>query len=205
MGLCHKRMKPLLERMNTTFGLKPLGWDSNWTDFKYTHMLRAAQSEDPWVTMAHTLAPVHVNMTYNHEIEKHRLEYRDQFIQKEKVAAKLISSWVDFLKREDPSAVLVVFGDHGFILSMGQSFSELETDEERRFFVVDQHAISLSVWPKVTCKTSFDREAAKGYITMSQMARALVRCLAGGVDPLPANSRYRLPYEDARYEDYKYE
>lgn len=205
MGLCHEKLKSVLSRINGTYGLKRGGWDPDWDNFLDERMLMAATARQPWVTMAHTLAPAHVKIGYNHDIEEHRLEYRETFIKREKIAAKLIEKWVDFIQREDPGAVLIVYGDHGSYLTTATQYVNVASDDERRFFVVDRHAITLAVWPKMKCGESFDRENEKGYVTMSQFARSLIKCLAGGADPVSRKTSDTLPYENLRYEDYRYE
>ena len=209
MGLCHEFTRPLFAELVTS-GLKRLGWDPMWDDFLSARMLLAAKAQRPWFTMAHTLAPAHVHGGYRHENEKDRIVYRETFIKREKIAADLIAKWVEFIKREDPNAILVISGDHGFWLTEGQYNHEMDTDEKRRFFVIDRHAISLSIWPKDTCQGEFDREVAKGHITVTQMVRALIRCLAGGTDPLPENVQSRLQYGwegigEEEYGTYTYE
>ncbi|KAB2939019.1 MAG: hypothetical protein K8F92_19160 [Hyphomicrobium sp.] len=210
LGLCHAQMQPWLKGWNVSEGLQALGWDPEWRHFKFNQMERAARdaarSAGPWVTVAHTLAPAHVRVGYDHAKEADRIEYRQTFIEREKIAADLIAAWVAFLKREDPGAILLVYGDHGFWLSNSQAFDELTTEEERRFFVLDRHAISLSVWPKHVCSEVFDEEERRGYVTMTLVARALIRCLGNGRDPLPAMADYRPPYEGAKpFGDYRYE
>ena len=155
--------------------------------------------------MAHTLAPAHVKGGYRHTNKADRLEYRNTFIAREKIASDLMLKHMEFIKKEDPNAIVFIYGDHGFMLSAGQRFGSLTSDEERKFLVQDRHGALFSVWPEQACQKWFDQASAKGHITMTQIARALLVCLANGEDPVIGKFDNKLPFKGEKFEDYVYE
>ena len=113
---------------------------------------------------------------------------------------------LDQLEREDPTAILYIFGDHGPWRSRGTWETRFAKDPE--FFVHDRFGILGGVFPKGRCKTYVDLRNEQTYTTSVQGAEAILKCLTEGrYQELDQVYRINQSVDGVsdKFEDYVYE
>ena len=203
-GYCHMLSSLLL---NNVFGLagvfrEPYG---EWLRDQFS---RALKSQRRSFSIAYIFSPSHVISSYAGRPEQFTL-YRQIFNHKKHEAADYVRSLTEFIRDNDPDALLFIFGDHGVRLTNGQSWEDQEDEKARAFFIRDNYAVLGGVYPKDACSEWQDLGA---YVTPAKVARAIVRCLSGE-EPFLRPPSYALDYDyrgytgavPLRYEDYLYE
>ena len=161
----------------------------------------------PHFLIAHLNVPGHTESYFRYDDRDHVDEFKDHYTQGSNEAAGYLEDIVNHLKRNDPDAILFVYGDHGPYLSQGMRF------EERPGFVVqDRFAILGGVYPRDRCATNIDAALDKGYLTILDGVHAILGCLSGGQNVLVRPRENRLggtggvprdsgyDYDDFRYE-----
>ena len=166
----------------------------------------------PQFLIAHLNVPGHTESYFRYDDRDHVDEFRDHYIQGTNEAAGYLRDIVDHLKRNDPDAILFVYGDHGPYLSQGMRF-----EERPGFFVQDRFAILGGVYPRTRCAAYFDTALGKGHLTILDGVHAILGCLSGGQSALVRPRENRLggtggvprdsgyDYGDFRYEEGGYE
>ena len=194
-------------RMLNVFGLakafrKPYG---EWLRSQFS---RALNSQQRSFFIAYIFRPGHVSLDYAGRPEQFAL-YRYVFNHKKHEAADYVRSLTEFIRDNDPGALLFIFGDHGVRLTNGQSWEDQEDEKARAFFIRDRYGVLGGMYPKDACSEWRDLGV---YVTPAKVGRAIVRCLSGE-DPFLRPPSYPLDYDyrgytgdtPLRYEDYLYE
>jgi hypothetical protein len=157
----------------------------------------------PQLVIAHTSPPQHTptNGTWGGSADEIRA-FRDVYRKASDTAVKNLDRILAAIKEHDSSAVLLIFGDHGPTLSRTKTF-----EDDATYFVQDRYGILAGVYPQETCKDTFDSPFSAGYVTTPELARLLVKCLAGGVDPFTVpythevrTKRYTIDFRKYLYE-----
>ena len=128
---------------------------------------------EPQFTMAHLYAPGHVGPSYRHGSEADLERFRTQYLRGIESAADSLDLIVRHVEREDPGAILLVYGDHGMYVSEGVEF-----DGDPEFFVQDRYGVLGGVFPPDACAPWFDRAAAPGWMTLLDAVHAVLSCLS---------------------------
>jgi len=170
-------------------------------DFVLERIRVAARDGNPWLTLAYLPSPGHVDMAHDNHRASDRDAFRETFNRNQIAVAREIETVIATIRELDPGAIVLVFGDHGPMLTRNQT---LEEDPE--FFVLDHHAIRMAIWPGAACRVEFDGASRGGFITIAMAVRAIIICLADGVDPVNKSVTYSLPYwTKDRYDRYLYD
>jgi hypothetical protein len=116
------------------------------------------------------------------------------------------------IRRLDPDSIVLVFGDHGPLVSWradgpGHFLAGPE------FFILTRHPIRMAIVPGEACAREIDDLSRGGYITLAMAMRAIITSLSGGLDPVHETVTYSLPYAKTpygrgkvwRYEDFLYD
>ena len=106
---------------------------------------------------------------------------------------------IEHVRSNDPTAILLMFGDHGMHLSRG-----VDAEDDPAFYLQDRFAILGGVYPPDRCEEHFDEAEAKGYMTTLDAVHAILGCLSGGQTALmePRRDRFLEGLEEHRY-DYR--
>jgi hypothetical protein len=184
--------------------LKPPG---RWVSVpRYAELVRqrirvAARDGRPWLTLAYVFSPRHVVQSYNYHRAGDRDAYRREFARNQSEAAREIDELIATIREVDPGAIVLVFGDHGALMSRG---TEYRDDPE--FYVLDRHGVRMAIWPGGVCAREIDAASGGGFITVAMAVRAIITCLSDGLDPVDKSVTYSLPYGDREsYGRYLYE
>lgn len=113
----------------------------------------AATDNVPWVSVFHLWEPGHTTSDYRHDNEIKRREFKFDFHNRARNAAKDALNIVAEIKKYDRNPIIIISGDHGPRLSEGwevdQSIRDLFSFEER---IEDTQGIGLFVYPNDFCK-----------------------------------------------------
>ena len=96
-------------------------------------------------------------------------KYKEFFIKRTLHARQLIEK-IEHLRRQYPDSVFIISGDHGPWLSRTET-------EDRRFIVLDRHAVALALLNASNlCSSSRDWLERQKYLTPSRMLAAALAC-----------------------------
>jgi hypothetical protein len=169
-------------------------------DFLMHAIEEVSRRPEPQFLFAHISPLTHSPKNYTGTSDQMKA-FREKYAKHDAKAAKNLDRIAGYLRTNDPTALLFVFGDHGAWLSRNVSF-----EEDKIFYIQDRYAIMGGVRPSGACASSFAQPISEKYTTTPQVARMLIRCLAGGRDAF--DSSYRHPFPSGlsgNYEDYMYE
>ena len=171
-------------------------------------IMKVDVSGGPQFVMAHLSYPGHVRMySYRHGDASQFSAYQARYLERSNSAARQLDAIVRHLEENDPSAILLVYGDHGTMASMGVKFADNPT-----FTVQSYYGVLGGVYPRETCAAWFDEaEAAQNHMTILDAVHALLRCLSGGESALakprnrtiffgPAKGQDRSIFDEHLYE-----
>ena len=97
-------------------------------------------------------------------------EFKRYFVREAQEARELIEK-IDRLRKRYPESIFIVAGDHGPYLS------RTAPEEERRFIMLDRHAVALALLNASNlCTPSRDWLARQRYLTPSRMLAASLAC-----------------------------
>ncbi|MDH3691979.1 MAG: hypothetical protein OEU36_21265 [Gammaproteobacteria bacterium] len=158
------------------------------------------KSPNNWLTLAYVYSPGHTKTSFDPYNSEHLRKYGEAFREKRDFeAAAYIKELIRAIYENDPSAVLLIFGDHGAWISRGlwqkKQIAENSPLTREEIFQ-DRHAIAAALYPKDFCRDDFEEP-----IGIVRIGRNIVKCLSGGKDPLPAF--YQANDDD--FLEYKYE
>ena len=133
----------------------------------------------PQFAMAHLWTPGHA-FGFRYGDEDHLLRYRAAYLRGSLDAAWLLWRLLAHLDENDPQAILLVYGDHGPLLSAKSTFAD-----SREFVVQDRFGVLGGVYPPSACEQEFDAaQERRAYLTVLDAVHAVLRCLSGGESPL---------------------
>lgn len=154
----------------------------------------SAKTGDNWLTQAHIYSPGHTPTYYDPANEAHVEGYIKYLQEAMQQTALYIDRLVETIQRDDPTAVLLIFGDHGLWVSRGLDpmndvegapYTQVET-------IQDRHGIYAAIIADDFCDLTRD-----GPTAISTLIRMVITCLADGEDPLPGSPMtddWFLPY-----------
>ncbi len=152
------------------------------------HIAKVYDNDKPQFVMAHLSVPGHTGKSFRHDDTEHLEEFRLWYSSRiEERAVSYLEPIIQNLEENDPSAILLVYGDHGPILSRGVEF-----EDNPEFVVQDKYGILGGVYPSDACAVWFDEASAQGYMTILNAVHALLRCLSGGESALVEPLKHRL-------------
>lgn len=138
-----------------------------------------AEKSKPQLIVAHTDKPLHTptggSWSGN---EEDIAAFREQYAAASVTAAARLDRIFRAIRSVDPSGIILVFGDHGPALLRATRF-----EQDPALHVHDRYGVLAGVHPKDACKETFDDAGSIGYYTTPELARLVIKCLAGGEDP----------------------
>ncbi|UAB88968.1 hypothetical protein I5192_17385 [Ruegeria sp. SCSIO 43209] len=165
-----------------------------------------SRQKEPQFLLASIYSPGHTGKDFFIEDEDADAAFDDFYMERSKEAQQTMKRLLDQLEREDPTAILYIFGDHGPWRSRGTWETRFAKDPE--FFVHDRFGILGGVFPKGRCKTYVDLRNEQTYTTSVQGAEAILKCLTEGrYQELDQVYRINQSVDGVsdKFEDYVYE
>ena len=131
--------------------------------------------EEPVFSFTYTYKPIgHTSGSYNHDDLDDRERYRKKFISFGNRLRNEVSEILGIIKEKDPSALVMVFGDHGPYLSR-----QIKADDDPQFYYEDRNGILLAVAKtKHHCSKRFADFRAHTYNTPSRALIEIFACLS---------------------------
>ena len=164
----------------------------------------------PQFAMAHLPPPGHIGRSFRYSDPAQLAEFRVIYRFGIATAAGLLARLLTHLDEHDPEAILLVYGDHGPLLSTNVPFASAPD-----FVAQDHYGVLGGVHPPTACAEWFDEaQERRGYLTLLDAVHAVIRCLSGGESALsvtPADYKIGgwnrvVPDGDARsYSEFLYE
>lgn len=68
------------------------------------------------------------------------------------------------------------------------------------FLIQDRHAVVSAIFPGNACSKFMASEIPSSFTTPAHIARKIILCLSGGVDPIDWTVNYSGPYEKFGFE-----
>ena len=164
-------------------------------------------SDRPQFLIAHLYMPGHTAPYFRYDDQDHLDQFKSSYTRESNSAARYLEDIVAHLKHHDPNAILLVYGDHGPLVSQGMEF-----DEAPEMVVQDRFGVLGGVYPRDRCSTYIDAAEEQGYLTVLDAVHAILGCLSGGQSVLVRPRENRLggfggvPLDSGyTYEDFLYE
>jgi len=204
LGYCSGRLRMVLSKVVP--GIDRSAASRPFADLVVERIRATARDGQPWLTVAYSSSPGHADLSYDHRRADDRLAYRAEFNRNQMAAAAELRAMIATIRELDSEAIVLIFGDHGPIVPF---VAERESNylAAPEFYVQTSHAVRMAVWPASACAREFDDASSKaGFVTIAMAVRAIITCLADGLDPVHATVKYSLPYGNKdSYARYLYE
>ena len=146
--------------------------------------------DKPWLTISHIAFPEHTKKTHSYknasQVESFRKLYRSLMPQVSENYREIVTT----IKKHDPNAVIVTFGDHGAWLTRGMELETAGAPFDAEDYVQDLYGAMLAVYPEDFCRNRISEGS-----TTSFMVRSVIECLNGSDNPMPEDlERNRTVY-----------
>ncbi len=170
---------------------------------------KVSAGDGPQFVITHIYAPGHTSRSFRYDNADQLEKFKAYYINGNARAARYLELILRHLEENDPGAILLVYSDHGPILSQG-----MDLEANREFVTQDYYGILGGIYPRDTCAAYFDDVSAQGYMTILDAVHAILRCLSGGESaliepraytypaygPIPADANTRPNYKEFLYE-----
>ena len=202
LGYCQlrtmKSFTSLLERLN-------LSNDLNEIDFLLANLRSGLDEGKPQMFLSYIFSPKHTPKSFRWRKSETVDKYRQTYLRNSSTTAEYFEQLITFISREDPSAILYVFGDHGAFVPRSK---EARNNDSSRH-IQGRYGVYGGIYPPDRCSESLSEPYTENFTTVMQGAHMIIRCLADGEDAFIAPINYRLGHFGTksfhRYEDYLYE
>jgi hypothetical protein len=183
LGACHLR-----KFLNRFTKLSP----ADKIEFFADSVRRIEDRDGPQLVFVHTRPPHHYTGPKFNDIDIAQLAaFRRRSEGFLRDAGENIARMFRAIRKTDPAAIVLVFGDQGL------SLAEMPQNREpNAFYIQDRYAVLAALHPADACEAEIPAANASVYVTTAQLVRGLVRCLASGEDPYLAPYDHRIVFED---------
>ena len=154
----------------------------------------------PYLYMQHFRYPGHTGLSYT---RADFAEFRESYIERSRKAAHAMDEMLTLIKKNDPHAIILVFGDHGSWISRDVAFSD-----NPQFFVQDRYGTLGAVFGADECRRYFQPPGEDSFHTVAFTVLGIAKCLAEGKAMLKKPydfGRIRQLPGNERFESYVYE
>lgn len=210
LGYCNitasEGFESTLKQLSAKEGIPLLDFieDLDQVDFLIKKLREGLKKARPQIVVAYMYTPGHTSKTFNLKKAGDLENYKDSYTENSVDTASYIQKIVNFVSDEDPNAILYVFGDHGSWISRKMQF-----EENKNLFIQDRFAVYGGIFPRERCEESFSTPYTTEFMTITQGAHMIIRCLSDGINAFIKPDDYRLPrfgtVEESLYEGYLYD
>jgi hypothetical protein len=166
---------------------------------KVAHLIRDEPKSTPWLTLHYIYNPIgHTEGNHITGDASWTASYRKHFLDASEQASAIAVKMVDQIRKDDPNAVIFVFGDHGVWLSRTITYNVDPT-----FVVQDRYGVFAAL-PKTNnaCSTPDLTRYNPDFVTLSRVVASIIRCLAA--DPMEVDRAVNF-MQDYDLKQYLYE
>jgi hypothetical protein len=201
-GYCYLLDRSILQR---AFMKAEGTLEQNEVDFLLQYMREGLRRDAPQLFVSYIYSPGHTWFGFDFSDASKVMKFQNYYQEASKTTAEYLEKITRFTLEEDPRAIVYIFGDHGPHMARRASL-----EEDPVFLVQDSLAVYGGIHPPDRCAETFDNPYNTNFMTVSQGALMIIRCLSGGEDAYIKKREYRLPDDFVtggkdRYEDYIYE
>lgn len=140
-------------------------------------ILKLSGREGPQFGMMHIFTPSHTGKGFRYDDPAQLEAMRAAYLRGSNLAAGYLQRIVRHLRQNDPNGILLVYGEHGPLLSR-QAWGRWREDD-LEFVVQDSYGILGGVYPPDACAAYFDEPVAQGQMFILDAVHALLACLSG--------------------------
>ena len=172
LGFCSQFSQSMFSRFLTQETADEHERKREWPDTVVDLIDRAERNATgPLFSAFHIYRPIgHTPLSYRSGDAEMFAEYKQRFIDEAQRARTVIEN-IDRLRARYPESIFIVSGDHGPYLS------RKAPEEDRRFIVLDRHAVALALLNASNlCAWSREWLARQRYFTPSRMLAASLAC-----------------------------
>lgn len=171
LGYCHLSdtnwFKKLAKKIGATRKSNPMR-------FLLKSIKKNLETNQPQFWLGYIFSPGHTNGSYRFGVKKDFQKFQKTYIKNSKKTALHLQKLLNFLKKNDPNALLFVFGDHGPRLSRG-----MNPYKNPKFYIRDRYGVFAGTYPKEKCKDWYSELDKIEYSTPIQIAELTIKCLSG--------------------------
>ena len=162
------------ETVASSFGPDGMQSQNEWYNLILEQIRKTGLSEQPTVSFLYMYRPIgHVMGTYRHTDKEDRIKYRQYFRAGLQQLEQQLTGIQKTIFKYDPSAIVLIFGDHGAHMSIGMEYSEDDPFIlEDRFRVM--HALMIT---NNHCSKLPTNHYAREYATTSRIILDIISCL----------------------------
>lgn len=172
-------------------------FDSHWHDAVLGRIAEAHPNE-PRLRMYYYYYPIgHAANDFVSHDEAQLAAYSKRYAIQSVKAAEVIDEVYAAIRRVDPGAIVMIFGDHGTKISRTADW-EAETE----FWVQDNHMVLLALFGDThSCGRPEmpDLYRGDGYVTVGRAFAAVIRCLAENPEDLDGIVRFIDKFDFSKY------
>ena len=157
-------------------------------DYLIENLKTGLQKSAPQIFVGYLYTPGHTPANFDRTKKDSLKKYQQAYLKKSNETATHINKILTFIDQEDPHAIVYVFGDHGPWISRRDTFTKNST-----FYVQDKFGVYGGIYPPDRCIETLDTNYNNKFMTISQGARLIIKCLSGGEDAFITQNDYYLP------------
>ncbi|MCK5360568.1 MAG: hypothetical protein KAJ95_08065 [Gammaproteobacteria bacterium] len=138
-------------------------------------ILQLSRKTRPQISFHYIYKPIgHTRNHFRHNNVEHRSEYKKYYLENAAKLNEFIKKLLSLISNSDPNSIVVIFGDHGALLSRGVS-----ADDNPEFVYKDLHMIELAVVKTENrCSSDSAFHYSDSYATPSRVIAGIIRCLS---------------------------
>jgi hypothetical protein len=140
----------------------------------------AAADTRPWLTISHIAFPGHTPHDHRYDDASKVAAFRERTRSRIPQIASHYRQIVSTIKRHDPDAVIVTFGDHGMWLTRGMKPATPNAIFTVEDYIEDRYGVMIGVYPADFCTNRIFEGSST-----SLLAKSVIECLNGNDAPTP--------------------
>jgi hypothetical protein len=139
----------------------------------------ASRSPEPWLTVYHHPFPFHTRMAHRYSDEEDVERFRGR-VNREmpRILQAGMQRIVQTILREDPEAVIILFGDHGTGLTRNAELDDPDDPFTPAQVLEDRFGVMIAVYPRDFCTNRIFEGS-----TTTALIESVVRCLNSDDSP----------------------
>ncbi|WP_072390444.1 hypothetical protein [Hyphomicrobium sp. CS1GBMeth3] len=178
--LCGQRMRNRIDRR--LFGVEGIVSVRQQVPHLVERIRIAAADTKPWLTISHVALPKHTQKNHRYDNPAQVAGFREQTRAWMPDIADNYRQIVGAIKKHDPDAVIVTFGDHGAVLTRGMASAKPNAVFTTDDYIADRHGVMLGIYPADFCRHRFFEGASTALL-----AKHVIECLNGNDTLTPAD------------------
>ncbi|MDO9150513.1 MAG: hypothetical protein Q7U33_03960 [Methylotenera sp.] len=158
------------------------------SNFLISNIQNQSVNFKPQLLIAHLKPPIHAPSNITLDSNQNGVKaFRKHYLTAAQRAADNLIRIKEAILEKDQSAVILILGDSGVQIS-SKLYNQKNND---KLVIQDNFGVLAAVYPRDTCRVSYDKELSKGYITTVEIIRALVNCFSGQENTFPQSYMIR--------------